>query len=279
MSTDWKSEDILNNSKHLEDFFHRDRIRFEDERPLGLLPDGKRRVKDMLKDLRKVPPKFIVWIEGPQIDADDIANPLSSFANGIIRAAEEAQIPTISYCCEVRRDEPLRTGNESREAQATINLICALIRQMIELLPPAFRAGVDLSEGRLRGLDGCILSWSESVRVFRDLIPLMPKKVYYIIDGLHWLDDRSTDRCLEELIQVMRDAKLIALFSTTGRSACLRQHSGTIAHTYLLATDFRDSYWPELRAQQDLIKVDSEPQKCAHCRLSRLLIAALKLKS
>ncbi|TRX96399.1 hypothetical protein FHL15_002671 [Xylaria flabelliformis] len=91
-------EDLLN-SKHLKDFFHRDRIRFGDERvgPVGLLSDAERRVKDMLKELRKVPKKSIIWIEGPQIDADDIVNPLSSFANHAIRKAKEAQTPTISY--------------------------------------------------------------------------------------------------------------------------------------------------------------------------------------
>ncbi|KAI1750559.1 hypothetical protein F4782DRAFT_509432 [Xylaria castorea] len=241
MFTDWASEDILLNSKHLEDFFHRDRVRLEDDRlgPTGVSADAVRRLSDWMKD----PTSLLLWLEGPRIDADDIDNPISVLANRVIQLAEQAQVPTISYCCELRRGEPIKAGNDSREAQASVSLICALIRQMIELLLPAFRAGVDLSEGRFRVLDGCILSWSESVRVFRDILPLMPDTMLCVIDGLHWLDDRSTDRCLEELIKAMRGTKLRVLFTTTGRSACLREQLYTDEIYHVETIDLKETHW------------------------------------
>ncbi|KAI0551807.1 hypothetical protein F4679DRAFT_124737 [Xylaria curta] len=241
MSTDWTSEEILLNSKHLEDFFHRDRVRLEDDRfgPTGVSADAVRRLSDWMKD----PALLFLWLEGPQIDADGIDNPISVLTNRVIQLAEQARVPTISYCCELRRGEPLRAGNDSREAQASISLICALIRQMTELLLPALRTEVDLSEGRFRDLDGCILSWSESVRVFRDLIPLMPDTILCVIDGVHWLDNRSTDGCLEELVQAMRGTKLRVLFTTTGRSACLRQQLYTSEMYCIETMDSKDSDW------------------------------------
>ncbi|KAI0487790.1 hypothetical protein F4859DRAFT_525824 [Xylaria cf. heliscus] len=219
--TDWTSEDILLNSKNLEDFFHRDRVRLEDDRfgPTAMSADAIRRLSEWMKSLKSL----FLWIEGPGMSGDDIDSPITILANRVIQLAEEARIPTISYCCELRRGEPLRAGNDSREAQASVSLIYALIRQMIELLLPTFRAEVDLSEVRFHVLDGCILSWSESVRVFRDLLPLMPDKILCVIDGLHWIDSGTTDRCLEELIQALRGTKLKVLFTTTGRSACLRE--------------------------------------------------------
>ncbi|KAI0448306.1 hypothetical protein F5B21DRAFT_498008 [Xylaria acuta] len=241
MLTDWTSESILLNSKHLEDFFYRDRVRLEDDRlgPTGVSTDAIRRLSDWMK----IPTSLFLWLEGPQIDADDIENPITVLANRIIQLAEQARIPTISYCCELRRGELLKAGNDSREAQASVSLICTLIRQMIELLLPSFRARVDLSEDRFRVLDGCILSWSESVRVFRDLLPLMPDTIFCVIDGLHWLDDRSTDRCLEELVQAMRGTKLRVLFTTTGRSACLRQKLSTDETHRVETIDLKETNW------------------------------------
>ncbi|KAI0437870.1 hypothetical protein F4803DRAFT_536979 [Xylaria telfairii] len=241
MITDWTSESIILSSKHLEDFFYRDRVRLEEDHlgPIAASADTIRRLSEWMKD----PASLVLWLEGPQIDADDINNPMTVLASRVIQLADQAKIPTISYFCELRRGEPLKAGNNSREAQASVSVICALIRQMIELLLPTFRAEVDLSEGRFRVLDGCILSWSESVRVLRDLIPLMPDTILCVIDGLHWLDDRSTDRCLEELIQAMRGTKLRILFTTTGRSACLREQL-CIDEIYCVETiDLKEANW------------------------------------
>ncbi|KAI1362156.1 hypothetical protein F5Y08DRAFT_355550 [Xylaria arbuscula] len=217
----WTSEEVLLSSKHLEDFFHRDRIRLDDDRigSVGISSGVVRRVSEWMKSATS----HFLWLEGPRIVADDASNPVTVLADRIIHLAEENEIPAISYRCELRRGESLRPGNQSREAQATISLICALIRQMIELLLPGFQAKANLSAGRFSDLDGCILSWSESVRLFRDLLPLMPDTLLCVIYGLHWLDERSVTGYLEELLKAMRGSKMRVLFTTTGHSACLRQ--------------------------------------------------------
>ncbi|KAI1276256.1 hypothetical protein F5Y07DRAFT_366932 [Xylaria sp. FL0933] len=239
--TDWTSEDILLSSKHLEDFFHRDRVWLEDNSlgPRGIGTDTVRRLSEWMK----APTSHFLWLEGPQIDAEDIDNPITVLANRLLQLAQQAQIPTVSYYCELRRGEQLRSGNGSREAQASVGLVCALVRQMIELLLPSFQAEVDLSPDRFRILDGCILSWSELVRVYRDLIPLMPDTLLCVIDGLHWLDDQSIARCLEELVQAMRGTKMKVLFTTTGRSACLRQQLNTNEIHHVESIDMKEPNW------------------------------------
>ncbi|KAI1144886.1 hypothetical protein F4825DRAFT_475406 [Nemania diffusa] len=217
----WKLEDVILNSQHLEDFFHRDRVRLEYDglsSTGGVSADAVRKLSEWMKNESSL----LLWLEGPQLDADDSGNPITMLANHVIKLAELAKVPTISYCCELRRGERLRASNGTREAQSSVSLVCALIRQLIELLLPKFEAEVDLSEARFRVLDGCILSWSEMMRIFRDLLPLMPNTLLCVIDGLHWLDDRSTAACLGELVQALRNTNLRVLFTTTGRSACLR---------------------------------------------------------
>ncbi|RYC59102.1 hypothetical protein CHU98_g7105 [Xylaria longipes] len=95
LSTDWTSESILLNSKHLEDFFHRDRVRLEDDRlgPTGVSADVVRRLSEWMKN----PISLFLWLEGPRIDADDIDNPITVLSNRVIQLAEQAQVPTISY--------------------------------------------------------------------------------------------------------------------------------------------------------------------------------------
>lgn len=94
MITGWTSESIILSSKHLEDFFYRDRVRLEDDRlgPTAASADAVRRLSEWMKD----PASHFLWLEGPQIDADDINNPMTVLANRVIQLAEEAKVPTIS---------------------------------------------------------------------------------------------------------------------------------------------------------------------------------------
>jgi len=102
-----------------------------------------------------------------------------------------------------------------------IALLYSLLRQMIELLLPRFETTTDLSEQRFRGLDGSMDSWQDALSVFQDLLSLMPSTVFCVVDGIHWLDDRSTDTPLRELIDALRADKLRLLLTTSGRSGCL----------------------------------------------------------
>ncbi|KAI1502349.1 hypothetical protein F5X99DRAFT_379172 [Biscogniauxia marginata] len=236
---DWTSEEVLLNSRHLEDFFYRDRVRLHIDplSPTTVAPEAMRRLSEWMK----YDSSRFLWLDGPPTEADDFDNPITVLANQVVELAEQARIPVLSYCCELRRGERLRSSNDTREAQASVSLVCALLRQMTELLLPKFETEVDLSASRLRLIDGSILCWSEILRLFRDLLPLMPDTLLCVIDGFQWIDDRSTSRYLEEFIQTMRGSKLRLLLTTTGRSPCLRKQLEPAETMVIETLDLRDA--------------------------------------
>jgi hypothetical protein len=114
---------------------------------------------------------------------------------------------------------------------------------MMELLLPIFETKVDFSDARLRLLDGSKLSWAEMLRLFRDLMPLMPDPVLYIIDRLDWLDDRSTVVLLDEFLETLRDSKLRVLFTTTGRAASLKRKINRSDIVVIETLDVKNPSW------------------------------------
>ncbi|KAI1659700.1 hypothetical protein F4813DRAFT_351692 [Daldinia decipiens] len=239
--TEWNSEEIVLNSKHLEDFFHRDRVR---------LPDGSfnsarisSKIIGRLGEWVKDKSSRLLWLEGPLIEAADFDNPITILANKIVELTESSRIPVISYCCEIRRREQLKPGNDTREAQSCVALVCALIRQMAELLLPRFTTHSDFSLNRLQLIDGSILCWSQMLDLFQDLLSLMPNTMLCIIDSFQWLDDRTTTIYLEELVQAIRNSGLKCLFTTTGRSACLIEQLQANETVVIESADLRQGPW------------------------------------
>lgn len=114
---------------------------------------------------------------------------------------------------------------------------------MMELLLPLFETSADFSESRLRLLDGTILSWTELLKLFHELLPLMPSKVLCVINGFHWLDDRSTLPYLNDFLEALRGSSLRVLFTTNGRSSCLREKLDASETVLVDSFDLRDSNW------------------------------------
>ncbi len=165
---------------------------------------------------------WVLWLEGSHTMTDDFENPITAIAARYIDLADRSGVQIISYFCELRPNEPTRPSNTTGETAALFSLVYALLRQMIELLPPRFDTHLDLSESRFRRLNLEFDSWPDMLSATRDMLELMPEPVFCVINGFHWLDDRSTDDSLEEFLQVLRTEKLKVLFTTTGRSACLQ---------------------------------------------------------
>lgn len=162
----------------------------------------------------------MLWLDGPFVEGPDSSNPLTLLAGKVIEVTDENRLNVISYFCDIRRTD----GAAPREVQALVALLYALIRQLIELLPPRFDLDVDLSEERFLRLKGDIGSWEEALQLFRDLLELVPgSAVFCVIDGLHVLDYRSIQRPLTLLLGQLRHSnnRLRVLFTTSGRSYCL----------------------------------------------------------
>lgn len=171
-------------------------------------------------------PSSVLWLEGPQMEAEDFENPLTVMATKFVDLADRSRIPVISYFCQLSQRQPGPQGG-TRETQAMTALLYALLRQMVELLLPEFETTVDLSEKRFRQLDGSLDTWEDALSVLHSLLELIPEGVLCVVDGLQWLDDRSTDKYLTKLLRELRAGKLKLLLTTTGRSACLRQEIST----------------------------------------------------
>ncbi|KAK2051879.1 hypothetical protein LY76DRAFT_556540 [Colletotrichum caudatum] len=216
----YTSEEVALNSRFLEDYFDRDRVRLPTDSfsPVMISPEILRNISEWAK----APAPNLLWLDGEPIKCDDFDNPITMIAAKVISLAEQSQTPVMSHFCELRRGQKLRFGNDSKEEQSLVGLVYSLIRQLVELLPPVFEASSDLSAEKFNSLDGTIQCWHAALATLTDLAGLMPGPVFCIIDGLHWLNDRSTDNCLSEFVRVLRGGPLKMLLSTTGRSVVLR---------------------------------------------------------
>ena len=101
-------------------------------------------------------------------------------------------------------------------------LVTALARQAMELLLPIFESDMNLSEVRMSLVTGTMDSMPETIKLFADILKIVDRQILCVIDGLHWLDDHSTNGVLIDLVKILRQAKVKGLFTTSGRSACLR---------------------------------------------------------
>ena len=219
----WHSDQLLFNSRHFEDFFHRDQVRIpvEDTHSVTIPRDVLYHLTEWSR--RRTTSCSLLWLKGEFSRLENLRNPLSLLASQFIQLLDRNQIPVVSYFCELRRNELLRQGNRTIEQQEMTSLAYALVRQMVELLLPEFQTTTDLSESRLKRLDGTVASWRDLLNLFADLSSLLPDTVYVVVDGLHWLDDRSTDEMVEELISCLKDhgKRLHVLLTTSGRSGVL----------------------------------------------------------
>ncbi|KAG8157862.1 hypothetical protein KVR01_012134 [Diaporthe batatas] len=228
-------DDIETRSASLEDHFCRDQVRprLESDQPLPFEPDVILRVKEWSQDTAS----SLLWLSGPFIEVTDSSNPLTLLASRVIDLADEHHLNVISYFCHIRHTN----GTISREEQSLVALLYALIRQLVELLPPRFDSERDLSKERFSRLGGTIASWEESLDVMEDILSLVPgTAVFCIIDGLDVLDHRSIRRPLTLLLGRIRQSspKLKVLFTTSGRCYCLGQEIK--AHENIVIDNFRD---------------------------------------
>lgn len=220
----YTAEEVSISSAHLEDFFHRDRVRLlgRDQGPSKAPREVLRRIVQWTRSTEDTP--SILWIDGPFSSSRGNDNPLSRLAGTVIDFAAQSHVPVMSYFCELRRGEALKSGN-TPELQALLALVSALIRQMVELLLPAFNTDVDLSKQRFARIDGTMDCWGEAMSLIKDMVQLLPEsdKVFCVVDGMNWLDDRRTQGYIQELVEVLRTCGFRVLLTTSGRAAALRQ--------------------------------------------------------
>lgn len=205
-------EDVLADSTHLEDYFGRDSLRINIDDSDVLASDD---LASSLEDWMLAKSSSLLSIAGPDTNMHSLDhNPLSKVAAAIVKSADAASIPVISYFCSLDRRWRLTEG-ETMEARGLIALVYALIRQLIELLPPGLNVGIDLGSKRLQSFDGTLESWESCITLLGDLLSCTKPVLYCIIDGIQWLDNRSTARYVRGEITLSRKTEHYCCYPQT----------------------------------------------------------------
>ena len=84
------SSEIALSSKHLEDFFHRDRIRLEGDEVYSAMMSHN--TLSRLRDWVGGSSSQMLWLEGPATEADDFENPMTTLAAKFIDIADSSGV-------------------------------------------------------------------------------------------------------------------------------------------------------------------------------------------
>ncbi|KLU88126.1 hypothetical protein MAPG_07113, partial [Magnaporthiopsis poae ATCC 64411] len=221
-SAAWTRDDVIDRSKDYENYFDRNRVRLPGDpfSPAMVDAESLERLREWAASEEPGP----LWLEGPYVAAEDLDNPLSMLAARMVDLADKNKVPVLSYFCQLSRESLAEDDdpNETPEVQATLALTYALIRQLVELLPVKFdgeqHKSPDVSETRLALLDGSTRTWKAALSLMSDLLTLMPRTVFCMVDGLHWLDGWSAERYVMGLLRTLggKSSRLKVLYTTTG---------------------------------------------------------------
>ena len=174
----------------------------------------------------------ILCIVGPNQVVDTA--PSTIVAADYVTFANQAEIPVISYFCELPRRGTKMPSDVTAEMSGLISLTYAFIRQLIELLPSFMGYTGALGEESFAKLDGGVDSYDEAIMVLGELLDLSPPMLFCVIDAIEVLDDRSTTTHITTFVNTLRGHKtyrsppsqgsnrvLKILFTTAGRSRSL----------------------------------------------------------
>lgn len=183
----------------------------------------------------------LLWIQGPTTLSEDQENPTSMLAAKFIQMSAEIKsrngkpIPSISYFSNISRKKP-RDGNSSREAQGAVALIYALLQQLLtdmdlpQMTDARVNYAIDQIRNKISELDGTTRTWNQALSALTTAVELSAPGMLCVIDGMHWLDSRDTEKLLCELVQCLRKSGFKVLFTTSARCAALSKEISREEH-------------------------------------------------
>jgi hypothetical protein len=217
-------DEVIANSRYLEDFFSRDRI---------LLPSAavnpatvnKQTLVRLLRWSQASSPSQTLWIRGPYTPTRDSKNHMTRIGLKLVSLAHKHRhnVPMISFFCQLNSAKNLQL-NETAEMKALTAVLYALIRQILEILPLPLENDIDLTESRFQHLNGTRGVWKDALMILEDLVGCITQPVFCILDGLQWLEHTSTQKHLRNLLEVLRRNYLHVLYITTGSSTSLEDN-------------------------------------------------------
>jgi len=225
------STDIRFESRHLEDYFSWEHVHPFLETPTPLLADAAFVAR--LNAFTTTANSQILYAHGQyHSQGDDV---LRQAALTYMTLAQEAGVPVISYFCDLSHDEP--PANRTRESVELCALLCAVIRQLVNLLPVQDAdAALTLDGARFSAIDGTLRTWREALALFEDLVSRVRLPLLlFVIYGLNSLEDDAggtTTEALEDLVHIVTQISTLRpssgeggivkiLFMTSGLSETL----------------------------------------------------------
>lgn len=187
--------DIRFESRHLEDYFDWEHAHPPTQAPAPVLADasfvaGLNLFTTTLKSQ-------VLYAHGSyQTHGPDLLQQSTSVYKSL---AEEAGVAVVSYFCELSNADP--PANRSRESMELSALLCALIRQLVNLLPSGgSEQAARLDPSRFAVLDGTLRTYKEALSLIEDLarcvrLPMM----LFIIHGLNILEEEAGNTIIEVL--------------------------------------------------------------------------------
>ncbi|KAH6977601.1 hypothetical protein BKA56DRAFT_588497 [Ilyonectria sp. MPI-CAGE-AT-0026] len=212
--------------------FNKERVKLTAEgfHASSISPQMLQRLIEWLQD--ETEPSTFIWLKGLTTLAEDHDNAMSMLAAKFIEMSGEIKLrsgkpmPLISYFCSISRQSP-REGNPTREAEGAVALVYALLRQLFTEIycsnsrDSEMQAFLSKLEYRISSLDGTIRTWDEALSALSGAAELVPVGMLSVIDGIHWLDGRDTEKLLCGLLQCLRKSKLKVMFTTSAMSGVL----------------------------------------------------------
>ncbi|KAF2104081.1 hypothetical protein NA57DRAFT_70292 [Rhizodiscina lignyota] len=194
-------EEIEFISRALEDLFSRADIRIRKESETEPVFFADNEIVSTLKDWTTDASGAILCISGP----NEVARPSSTslLASQYAAYAEQAGVPVISHFCSLPRKSS--QSSITLEMISLASLLCSLIRQLVELLPLELPPNSPrLDSDRFARLNGTVESLSDAMSLLQDLISVAPPLLLFIIDGIQWLDDKTTEKHIRALVSLLR---------------------------------------------------------------------------
>lgn len=220
-------------SSHLEDFFSWDRVdpALKFQTPLQTDAHFAARLNSFTTTLK---PQILYAYSRHHIDGAGLLQ-LSAYSYASL--ARHAKVPVVSYFCQLSHDEP--PPQRTRESIELSALICALIRQLVRLLPTESNtSSALLQRSGLLAMDGTLRTWDEALSALQQLvIAVRLPLLLLVIDGIDLLEDEvesSTTRQLQSFVSCLQrltsdtsaadgNGIVKVLLTTSGLSATLSE--------------------------------------------------------